>query len=186
MGPSFIRYRNIMTRLQLIFLGVLFLIAGSCKKDDPKVLATLRYEVNVDLPAGLNTLETHYLRINDFQPRLAANLAGQGIDPARVTGIQPALVQVQAIFTNTPLDFVREAKMDVIEDNSFRSLLELYWTPQVPVNTNSLFSIPGNQVNALQLWEKEKVDLALGLAFRYPSPELMTLRVQFTLEVLSE
>lgn len=175
-----------MTRLQFLLLGFICLVAPSCKKDDPKVLATLRYEVNVDLPAGLNTLETHYLRINDFQPRLSANLDAQGISRSRVTGIQPALVQVQALFTNAPLDFVREAKMDIIEDTSFRSLMELFWTPQVPPNTNTAFNIPGNQVNAITLWEKDKVDLALGLAFRYPSPELMTLRVQFTLDVVSE
>lgn len=77
-----------MKKGQWLLFAVLCFSAMSCRKDQPP-LFELEYTVAIEVPAGLNPVETHFSRSPELFTGLNAELAARQLSLSDISAIQP-------------------------------------------------------------------------------------------------
>ena len=80
------------------FFLVIFLFTGC--KDEPDILFEMVYERDFNIPAGLNTFETHYVYLRDIS--LGSYFTSNNVDPSALLAINPGSARMSTIFSGIP------------------------------------------------------------------------------------
>lgn len=90
---SGIRYDDMNIFRPALFLALLMLLS-SCNKDE-NFLFELEYEASIEIPAGLNPIETHFSRSAELFTNLNNQLAARGLQLSDIRAIQPVEVSLR-------------------------------------------------------------------------------------------
>ncbi|MEM9917469.1 MAG: hypothetical protein AAF990_05200 [Bacteroidota bacterium] len=159
------------------------LIAG-CTKRDENILFNIPYQVEFEIPAGLNTLETHVFEIFNIPTRIDTLLANFNIDPNDLQSINPKESQMEVTLNGLDYSFIREMSVQLFDKDDPDVDVEIFFHPQVPFNTGSRLPLIPSLSNAQDFLLKESINLRVEFQLREFSPQFIPTRLNFVLKAL--
>lgn len=168
----------------LTLLLLIALICGSCDKNNAP-LFQMEMFFELDIPAGLNTIESHFFLIQDVPTFAEALLTGNGMSPEDVGRINGLTANMTTRFSGLDLDFIENVGVFVVNGNNFEDRDEAFYIFNDFVDFGSkteIQMIPGLLDFKDQLLE-ETVDLELRINLRGFLPSELDTRVTLTFDV---
>ncbi len=152
---------------KLLLLLVLPFLGFACKEDGQKsILFEMTYEVDFEVPAGLNTIEDHFFVFQNQTSILDSLLKFHGYTREDISEVNPQIAQLTSIFSGEEYDFVRELSLYLYVDEVDGRRSEAFWRPSVPLNTGGILEIPGTLINAQDFFFEPKFNYELRLDTR--------------------
>jgi len=139
----------------------------------------------LDIPAGLNTLETHYFIIPDVATFAEAQLTGNGMSPEDVGYINGLTASLETRFSGLDLDFIENIGVHFVDGNNLDDRREAFYIFNDFVDFGSktdIAMIPTLLDFKDQLLE-ETVDLEFSINLRGFLPSQLDTRVVMTFDV---
>ena len=154
----------------LSLLSVIFLT--SCSKENNNVF-DFRLQSVLELPIGLNTIETHYFILRDIPTFYAANLQARGLSSDNVKIVNASRGIFSPRFNGSDLNFIRAVTVSAISKKPPYNKIEMFYQEDVPFNQKEELKMLTSLGDLKNLMAEEKIDLEIRLTFRaYPPPGL--------------
>lgn len=141
-------------------------MSWSCTDDEP-ILIELPIETDLEIPAGLNALETHYFvkRI----PTNAQTFLGNIPDTA-ITRITPATATFSGRFEDVEYSFFREVSIWAISTSDPNFTREIFYQDIIPNNHNGDLRLFGSLSDVKDIMTQDDVTLEVRLRFKGFTP----------------
>ena len=152
----------------------------SCGDNSPSINMT--YQQDFEIPAGLNTFDTHIFEINNIPTNKAAFFTGNGIDETDITEIAPIEGELRVSFGQEDLFFVREVVVEIFtRDNPTGK--EIYFREQVPLNTGQSILLIPSLPKVTDILTEDQFSVRVELLFRDITPSFVEARLNMTFRV---
>ncbi len=152
---------------QFTLLLATVLLFANCDKKDENVLFTVPYQVEFEIPAGLNTIETHVFEISNIPTRMDSLLSAFNIDKSTLKSIDPRDAKMRVTLGGLDYSFIREIEVYVF-DQTFDK--QIFFHNQVPLNAGGELPIIPTLVDAQDFLLQDKFNLRIELQLReFPS-----------------
>lgn len=125
-----------MTRLSLFCFFLTMASSFGCT-NVPEPLFEMRLEADLTIPAGLNSLDTHYFYIRDVPTRYKNFVSG----PTAIEGIgsvYPNQGSIQSIFNSIDWIILREISIHVISQQDPENRKEIFYFDRLDSNVKDL------------------------------------------------
>ncbi|MEL6866623.1 MAG: hypothetical protein AAFP19_19510 [Bacteroidota bacterium] len=179
-----------MNRIWISLLMCFGLLVASCKKDQEPVLFEIPYQVDFEIPAGLNTFETHIIEVNNIPSRMEESLNARGLTVEDIQRIDPKSARLSNLLADGTYDFIREASIELfipravpLPNNRDSLITEVFWHPQISTNTGIDLDVPATLSDAKRLLTKERINIRVKLILRDFSPTFLSTRMRLEFAV---
>ncbi|MCB0641752.1 MAG: hypothetical protein KDC44_08945 [Phaeodactylibacter sp.] len=173
-------------KLQWLILAAILPFLSCGKEED--FLFNLPFPVlNFTIPAGVNTLESHYFNIDSVPTNLINVALAQNFDPGAISAVRPREARLQSLFGNVDFDFVFEMTIQLCEvgDKTPNCGREIFWRQPVPENIGSFIDLIPNENDVKEMLEKDMVNIQVKLAqLRFTSPTFIEAQLSLDFSVL--
>lgn len=141
--------------------------------------------LNISIPAGLNTLETWYVNLDEVPTGIATQLAANGMESSQVKSIVPAQARLVSIFGDQDYNFVFEVVIYLCNAGATSDECgsEVFYRVPVPENTGLIVDVIPNEFDVKSYLLQEEVNIQLAFRFRQPPPQFVDTRVELTFGV---
>ena len=167
--------RNIITYTVVV---VTLLAIESCKQDRPTELFKMVYPVDFVLPAGLNTVQTHFYRVSNIQSQYQVQLDAVGRQDSNITSITPKFAALSTVFQDADLDFIRQVFIRVFDpadpDNINR---EVFYLDPVPPNTRTTIRPFPGLANVKEIASLPTFGIEVGISLWEVTPRTLDMRL---------
>lgn len=168
---------HLFHRSVLFFLLICCLGISGCTKDETPTLFDMVYVFNLDMPAALNTIQTHFVEFNKVPTRIESILADHGLTTADIGRIEPYNAQLEVILAPTNLDYFQEIFVELMDSPN---RYECFYTPNVPLNTGSRVILVGTLADFKPWLTQSAMNLRMGFRLRQPSPSALSFTLRLT------
>jgi hypothetical protein len=152
-------------KFSIFFIVILLLTHISCE-DERVVLFNGSMSSRLDIPSGLNIVETHYFIIRNVPTFFAQRAANAGINLADVSNIQSAKGLIKATFQQEDFRFVENISIYVSSTIDPSKKREMYYLEPVPFNIGEELRMLSATSELKEILSDEFVDLEIRLNFR--------------------
>ncbi len=165
----YLKTRQVMQRF--LFLFSLVFLLSNCKKEEP-VLFTMPYQETFEIPAGLNTIDTHHFVLSNISSNKANFFSANNVTDDDVVTINPELCRMTSVL-NANYDFLFNVSIRMYTDNP-DTYKEIFYRDNVPSNTGSQLDLIPTLVNVRDFLVAETFTVEVVLERpRVPSPEFI-------------
>ncbi len=160
-------------RLSIYASIFLVFIYASCANQAEEI-ATIKIEVPLELPAGLNTLETHVFQVFGVPTFFESRLANAGIEEQQISFIQSGFGLFNNDFSNVNLDFIFGITVHALIDGPNGPRRELFYLEQTPLNVGAEIKLLASSTELKEVLNKEDIDLEFNFRLREFCPQTFT------------
>ena len=157
-----------MSRFSLLFLGLLSLSLLGCRKKFQGL--EVPYVLWVEMPAGLNPILTHYLRVPDIP----------GLQDSTVRSVLPAFPRLVVEDGENTVDFIREAYLEIRTEAGWR---EIAYRLDAPRGLGRNFDLIASPVDIKPQVQGDFYELRIRLRLNYSPTVISRMRLEYTLQV---
>ena len=169
-----------MKNVFLLLLAIILLT--DCNKNDPDVKFEMVYEREFTIPAGLNVFETHYFPITNIS--VGSYFSANNVTPADLVAINPGSARLSTKFSGLgEYDFIRDVSIVIFTDDETNNK-EVFWRPNVPLNTREDLDVFATLVDAKQYFQNSKFNLYVKLNLQAVPQQ--TIETRFTFSFLAK
>ncbi len=169
---------------KLLYFCVFIFLFSACGNDE-NLLFEMPYQVEFEIPAGLNTIDEHVFEVNNIPTNADSIFSFYGYEKDAILRIDPGIANLSAIFSNSNYGFIREAAIEIFNDDNERGK-EVFFRIEIPRNIGSQMSLAATLVDAQEFLKQDKFNIRLILDTRELSSEFIQTRIQFNFRVLGE
>jgi hypothetical protein len=151
-----------MINLRIGLILILFLLlTQSCTKDDIDYIDILTMIVPVEIPAGLNPVETHYFEYRSEPTRIGALLQANNILESDVSFIRPRQARLRSLAPDGTFGFV---DISTVEIGSFQEdFVESFYRDRIPNDEDAVLDYIPNEVNLRSRLLEDFVDVRISM-----------------------
>lgn len=163
-----------------IALFILTIFCFSSCKDKNTPIFEMDLFFDIDIPAGLNTVESHYFIIEDVPTFAATLLSVNNVGPDDIGSVLGATGTVETRFSGQNLDFIENVGVHVLDQQDHLSRSEAFYifNDFVPIGTKSEIDMIPAILNLQNHLLEETVDLEFRVNLRSFLPQALDARVQ--------
>lgn len=162
---------------------VLFLLSAVCcsscdKNDTPIFEMDVFFDINI--PAGLNTIENHYFIIEDVPTFASALLSSNNLSPEDIGSILGGIGTVETRFSGLDLDFIQDVGVHLLDQENQLSRNEAFYifNDYVQLGTKTEIEMIPSILNLQDLLLEETVDIEFRINLRNFLPQELDGRIQ--------
>lgn len=148
-----------------------------CKSDRDVVLFDLVYLLSFDLPAALNTSQTHFVEFYNIHTRWESTLTEYNYTSEQIGRVEPYNGFLEVVLLPENLSFMHEVFVEFLDGNS---RLECFYTPHVPFNAGSHIQLVGTIADFKRLLMEPVMHIRIGFRLREPSPSALKYNLRLT------
>ncbi len=163
---------------KIFVLTLIFLASLSCTKDKP-ILFVGNFDADLEIPAGLNTVETHYFILRNIPVYFIQNALLAGIDTSKISNISAGRGSINHILGTQDLDFINTVSIYAVSKNDPTVKREMFYLDFVPFATRREIRLLSSTTELKDILKEDVIDLEVRLLFRSFVPN--TLRVKLNL-----
>jgi len=166
-------------RFKLLVALLISLSFSSCDKgNDPIFEMPLFFDINI--PAGLNTFQSHFFIIEDVPTFSSTLLSANGESTDNIGSILAGAGFLETRFSGLDLDFIEDIGVHVLEPNDFNQRHEAYYTLNdvVPFGSKTKIDMIPSIVDQKEWLLNETVDLEFRINLRGFLPQEIDGRVE--------
>lgn len=161
-----------------VLLLMLLSMAGCSNGED--ALFIYEQEVFFEIPAGLNTLETHFFQLFNVPSDLQLQLDSRGISQENVARVLSNRGLITARFDNLDWNMVERVIVNVLDREDPTRVTEIFYQEFVPLDTGQEIRLLANISNLKEVLLPETIDLEIRLDFRAFPPANIETRFFFS------
>ena len=120
-----------------IAIILLFIATSFGCSNVPEPLFEMRVEANLSIPAGLNSLDTHYFYIRDIPTRYR-NFVGSDSALEGIASVYPNSATISALFANIDWAILREISIHAISQRDPEQRNEVFYFDRLDSNVKDL------------------------------------------------
>ncbi len=159
------------------FILAIFVLSG-CRKNDPEVRFEMAYERELTIPAGLNVFETHYFYLRNVN--LGSYLSSNNVTASELIAINPGSARMSTIFSGlSNYSFIRDVSVMIYTDDESNAR-EVFWRPNVPLNTGEDLDIIPTLIDAKQFFENTRFNIIVKLNLQAVPQQTVETRFRFS------
>lgn len=158
------------------------LLLSGCKTDQRTELFEMPFQVDFELQAGLNTLETHFYRTSGIPSNFTQLLNETGRPASDVVSITPKYAQLSTVFGDEDLDFIRQVFVriyDLSDPNNINT--EIFYLDPVPPNTRKTIRPFPGLANVRDIASQQTFGIEIGISLWEVTPKTFDMRLEFEL-----
>ena len=162
-------------RHSLLFILLASLSLSSCDKNDPPIFEMdIFFDINI--PAGLNTIESHYFIIEDVQT-LSSTISTAPENIGRILG---ATGQLQTRFSGLDLDLIEDIGIHILdkEDPTIRNEAFYIFNDFIPFGSKTEVDMLPSILDLKEYLLDETVDIEFKINLRGFLPQELDGRVE--------
>ncbi len=163
--------------IALLLAALIFGGTSGCKKDEAPTLFDMVYVFQVDMPAALNTIQTHFVEFNKVPTRIESILADHGLTKADIARIEPYDGQLEVVLAPADLAYFQEIFVELLDG---QNRYECFYTPSVPLNTGTRVVLVGTLADFKPWLTQSAMNLRMGFRLRQPSPSALSFTLRLT------
>ena len=164
-----------MRRYILLFFLTIHLLG--CNRE-PDSLFDMPYEFTIEIPAGLNTFETHYFDKSGIRTHAEDLLNANNVQDNDITAVQAKTCRLISTFADVDLDFIREISLRVYEDDP-SAYHEIFFRDNVPLDTEDFIDLIPALPNVKEFLLDDSYNVSIRMEFRLPPPTFVTMRLDY-------
>lgn len=165
-----------MIRIFPLLLATLLMLSGCGNNDD--ILFEMVYEREFVIPAGLNTLETHYFYLDNIS--VGSYLTSNNVTADELRAINPGTARMSTIFSGLgDYSFIRDVSIEMFTDDEARAK-EIFWLPNVQNNTGEDLDIFATLVDTREFFEFNRFNVFVKLRLREVPAQTIETRFRFS------
>lgn len=170
-----------MRRYFPIAVLVVVCLLQACNNDTRRELFEMNYVIDFDVPAGLNTIETHFFVDPSISSFFQQKLDAQDLTIDDVVAIEPKFASLTTVFNDEDLDFIRRFELRIFDPFDPDVTREIFYLDPVPNNTRTVIRpFPGLQ-DVKDLASSTTFGLQIRLTFRRIPSQTYDMRLAFDL-----
>ena len=171
--------------MKYLFFFVLIFPFSQCRKDDANVLFKMEYDQLINVPGGLNTVETYSFLLQNLNTNFKVLSSTFNVSPSSLLIIRTGSTQL--IDQLNQLDLAKVEKISLLASTpSFSIEKEIAYLEPVPLNsTNSLQLFP-SLTDATDIFTGDKFNLRLKIKLRGSISSSTNLRLRMAMNVSSK
>jgi hypothetical protein len=166
-----------MKKYLLFILMLASFLQLRCKSDQREVLFDMVYLLSFDLPAALNTTQTHFVEVYNVQTRWEGILDEFGYTADQIDRIEPFSGFLEVVLLPENLSFMNEVFIEFLDGGN---RLECFYTPHVPFNAGNQIQLVGTIADFKRLLMEPVMHFRIGFRLRQPSPSALKYNLQLT------
>lgn len=162
---------------------IIYTLFIQCGKNDEEILFKMEYDQVLNLPAGLNTLETYSFLLRNLNTNFSTLATTFNVSPTGFSSVRPGSVRLNDDLNQ--LDFGRIERISLLASKpDFVNEIEIaYLEPVPPTSTNSLQLFP-TLVDAAPIFTGEKFNLKLKIKLRGFVTSNTNIRLRLNMNVI--
>jgi len=159
---------------KILFFLCLPLLFFACGDNSPSLNMT--YQQDFEIPAGLNTFDTHVFTLNNIPTNKIAFFTGNGIEETDITEIAPVEGELRVSFGQEDLFFVREVVVEIFTTDNPTGK-EIYFREQVPFDTGQSILLIPSLPKVTDILTEDRFSVRIELLFRAIPPSFIEARL---------
>lgn len=169
----------------LFIVLILTISISGCHKNDGQVLFKMEYDQLMNVPGGLNTVETYSFLIQNIPTNFNQLLSTFNVSAAAIMNIRPGSIRLNDDFNQ--FDFIKVEKISLLASKpNFINEVEIGYLEPVPlVSANSLQLFP-TLVDGSDIFTGEKFNLKLKIKLRNFNPANTNLRLRVAMNAVNK
>ena len=164
---------------------LLLMVQTSCKKDE-NYIHEIDTFFDVDIPAGLNTIQSHFFIVENVPTFINGLYDGSSFTEDDVVRVVGATANFRTTFSNLDLDFIERVRVHALDPNDHSIRKEIFYLDVIPFGNKSDIDLIPSIVNVAPYFSNDLVDLELMVDFRGFAPAEIDARVEMKLFVYDE
>lgn len=148
----------------LLFAVILILFSSCEDKETP--LFKMNFESEFAIQAGLNTIETHYIIIQDVSSLIESYKATFNVTDEEISSILPSRATMSQIFSNYPYDYIDKISFWAVSNIDPTLRKEMFYMDFVPLNQDDELQMISSISNLKDIMLEGSFDLEVKLNFR--------------------
>ena len=166
----------------IFLLSLTIILLTDCNKNDPDVKFEMVYEREFSIPAGLNVFETHYFPISNVS--IGSYFSANNVMASDLVAINPGSARLSTKFSGlAEYDFIRDVSIVIFTDDE-TNFKEVFWRPNVPLNTGEDLDVFATLVDAKQYFQNTRFNLFVKLNLQAVPQQ--TVETRFTFSFLAK
>lgn len=163
---------------------LIIVLCGSCKKNNAP-LFEMELFFELDIPAGLNTLESHFFIIQDVPTFAESIMTGNGVSPEDIGYISGLTATMETRFSDLDLDFVENIGVHFIDINNAADRREAFYifNDYVEFGSKSEIAMIPSLLDFKEQLLEPTVDLEFKINLRAFLPSELDTRVTMRFDV---
>lgn len=153
-----------LSSILILGLSIIYLSLSSCRRDNRTEIPFVAF---VEVPPGLGTILTYNFEIEDVI----------GTNITNISEAQAARLQITSVDGELSLDIIRRAIVNIKDDSTVMEVAFREDVPQAGLSTLELIPSIGDVTPYIT---QNDFNLVLKLDFRFPTTQITTLRLDFT------
>jgi hypothetical protein len=165
----------------------LLLISGlqcSCNGDEGQELILVPFQVQFEVPAGLNPALEHRVLITNIQNSFVGLLEQNGIDTSRISAVTAGNGQFLEMNGVMDLNFLLELEIRIFSNLNPDYSKEIYYRNNIPINTGSTLDLFPSLSNIEDIIFEPGMSLEITFK-RLNGPTPATTDVRFTFDLVA-
>ena len=156
---------------KFLYLFSLVFLLTNCGKEEP-VLFTMPYQETFEIPAGLNTIDTHHFVLANISSNKSSFFSANNVTDEDVVTINPEACRMTSVL-NSEYGFLFNVSVRMYTDNP-DAYKEIFYRDNVPTNTGGQLDLIPTLVNVRDFLVAESFTVEVVLERpRVPSPEFI-------------
>ncbi len=157
---------------------LLTLSVSSCQKDEVEFIDILTMLIQIEIPAGLNSIETHYFEYLDEPTRISAILQANNLTEDEISFIRPRSATLRSLATRERFDFIQQSFIEI--GSRSEDFIECYFVDRIPNNEDAVLDLIPNEVNMQSRMTEDFVNIRLAILTKRPSPSTFRAEMELT------
>jgi len=175
----------IKNKFFIILISIVSITQYGCFNSvDPVFFADV--ERQFEIPAGLNTIETHFFILQDIPTFLDQNLELYGLPYDNVTSINPGAGRIESAFGNIDWTFVQTVEIYAVSNSDPNLKRQILYSREPDFINRSSIVMFNTYSDIKEIMSEPVIDLEVRLKFRQFVPANINARIVFEYGVYNE
>ena len=150
---------------RVLSFAILLMLFSACgDKETP--LFKMNFETEFTIQAGLNTIETHYIIIQDVPSLIESYKSTFNVSDDEISSILPSRADMTQIFSNHPYDYIDKISFWAVSNVDPTLRKEMFYMDFVPLNQGDELQMISSISNLKEIMFEGSFDLEVKLNFR--------------------
>lgn len=158
-----------------LFLSLLSILFYGC--GDNGVGFDMSYRQDFEIPAGLNTFDTHVFELRNIPTNKDAFLSANSVTEANITDITPREARLSINFGDEDFYFIREIVIEIFTQDNITGK-EIFFRENVPLNTGRRIDIIPSLPQVTEILTGDRFSVRVEMLFRDISPTFIDARLE--------
>lgn len=167
----------------IVFLLSICSLLWRCSPENNQ-LYDVRLEAPFTIPAGLNTIETHYFYVRNVPTLYSFWAKSNGIDTSDINSVLSSGGQIESAFQSIDFELINRVSVYAVSQNDPNFKREILYLDFVPVDIGNELRLLASTTQLKEIMQDELIDIEIRINLRQFTPTNINANLLFGYSVM--